>query len=111
MNTQGWLRGLMAKNMEDELFVRHVAECLSKEFDLPVNVFEGKDEYAIRLDQYEVTISKATANELRKRGAYTLDRMLLDELKKKGLEFSNDRSQYIRYCYEIFYEDSEGNLY
>ncbi|HHU90425.1 MAG TPA: hypothetical protein GXZ22_05150 [Clostridiaceae bacterium] len=111
MNTQGWLRGLMAKNMGDGKFVRHVAECLSREFDLPVDVFEGKDDYTIRLDRYEVTISKYAVNELRNRGAYALDKMLMDKLKEKGFEFDNERSQYIRYCYGIFYKDPEGNWY
>lgn len=111
MNTQGWLRGIMAKNMEDEVFVRHVTECLSREFELPVNVFEGKDDYIIKLDQYEVTVSKDAAKELRNRGAYTLDKILLDKLREKGFEFNNERSQYTRYCYGIFYRDSEGNLY
>lgn len=111
MNTQGWLRGLMAKNMEDEKYVRHVAECLSREFELPVIVFERKEDYTIRLAQYEVTVSEDAVNELRNRGAYALDKILMDKLKERGFEFNTERSQYIRYCYGIFYKDSEGNLY
>jgi hypothetical protein len=78
---------------------------------MPVNVFEGKDDYTIRLDQYEVIISKDAVNELRNRGAYALDKILMDKLKERGFDFNTERSQYIRYCYGIFYKDSEGNLY
>ena len=85
MNTQGWIRGLVAKNMEDGSFIRHVAKCFSREFDLLVKVYEGEDDYIIKLDQYEITISKDAVNKLRNKGAYELDKMLLDKLKEKGL--------------------------
>ncbi|NMA65295.1 MAG: hypothetical protein GX957_03520 [Clostridiaceae bacterium] len=84
MNTQGWIRGIMAKNMESDKFLRHVAECFSREFGMPVKVIEKDEEYLIKLDQYEDTITKNAVHELKKRGAYTLDETLLDKLRKKG---------------------------
>ncbi|NLX76450.1 MAG: hypothetical protein GXZ01_03610 [Clostridiaceae bacterium] len=108
MNTQGWIRGLMAKNMEDDKFVRHVADCLSMEFELPVEVIEG---YTIRLGQYEIAVTKEEAKNLKNSGAYELDKVLMEKLKEKGFGFDNERSQYVRYCYSIFYKDSKGRLY
>ena len=102
MNTQGWIRGLMAKNMEDGKFLEHVTECLSGEFEMPAEIIRNADVYLIKLGNYNLTLSKYEVNEKRSRGPYTLDRVVLDRLKENGLEFDQRRSQYIRYCYGIF---------
>jgi len=102
MNTQGWIRGFMAKNMETDKFLYHVVECLSREFGKDSHITDADEEFTIKLDAYECSISMESATILKKRGAYVLDKYLLDQLRAKGFEFEVTRSQYIRYCYNIF---------
>lgn len=61
------------------------------------------------MDGYDVSIDKAKAEELQQKGAYALDKFLLDELRKQGFIFSEERSQYIRYCYGLFNYKVDGS--
>lgn len=60
------------------------------------------DNFIISIDKFELTIDKETAKRLQKRSPYALDKYILNTLKEQGLEFDKRRSQYIRYCYNIF---------
>lgn len=111
MNTQGWMRGLMAKNMEGDKFVEHVADCLGREFGLEVGTIKQKEMYVVKLGIYDVSIPADEAAALKSKSPYSLDKYILDQLIAKGLEFDKYRSQYIRYCYGLFYRDTEGCVY
>ncbi|MGE5678182.1 MAG: hypothetical protein ACM3ZR_09035 [Pseudomonadota bacterium] len=102
MNTQGWIRATMAKNMEVEKFLQHVAECLGREFDLCSEVIKCNDKYIIKLGGYECVIDSEKVSELKAKSPYALDRYLLDRLRTMDFDFDMNRSQYIRYCYNIF---------
>jgi len=102
MNTQGWIRGTMAKNMDTEKFLYHVVECLGREFetDSQIRIFEG--EYIVKLGGHECRISPEKSAALQQKSPYALDRYLLDQLRGQGFDFEVTRSQYIRYCFNIF---------
>lgn len=103
MNTQGWIRGYMAKNMEEEKFLEHLVECLGREFEMESGISREEDRYLIKLGAYESQIDAADLCRIQLKGAYCLDAYLLDQLQSKGFEFDKYRSQYIRYAYGNFY--------
>ena len=104
MNTQGWIRGMVAKNMEPEKFFYHVVECFGREFEVSSSANKTDGGYSIKLGEYECSVSLEKAASLQQKGAYTLDRYLLDQFRAKGFDFEVTRSQYIMYCYNIFPE-------
>lgn len=111
MNTQGWIRGYMAKNMGEERFLLHVVECFEREFEMNSSVEKEEDIYFVRLGAYEAKINAADLWRLKLRGAYCLDKHILDQLQSKGFEFDKYRSQYIRYVYGNFYRAEDGTVY
>ena len=111
MNTQGWIRGIMAKNMEPEKFLAHVAECLEREFEMESGINRKEDLYLIRLGAYKIQVNDADLSKLKLKGAYCLDAYLLDQLQSQGFEFDKHRSQYIRYVYGNFYRTKDGCVY
>jgi len=102
MNTQGWIRGYMAKNMEEEKFLHHVVECLEREFEIASSISKTNDGYIVKQGDHKCSISIENLASLKKKGAYALDRYILDQFRGKGFDFEMTRSQYIRYCYGIF---------
>ena len=102
MNTQGWIRGMMAKNMEAEKFLHHVTECLGREFRMDSQIREFEAEYIVKLRAHECIIGLEKASELQQKSPYALDRYLLDQFRGQGFNFEVTRSQYIRYCYGVF---------
>lgn len=111
MNTQGWIRGYMAKNMEEEKFLAHVAECFKREFEMDSSVEREEDKYYIKLGAYETQINAADLCSLKLKGAYCLDAFLIDQLQSRGFGFDKYRSQYIRYVYGNFYRAEDGAVY
>lgn len=102
INTQGWIRGYIAKNSSVEKFIETVITTISKEFDFDFKLKENKNSFLLCIDRYEILISKSTVENLQKRSPYALDKYILNALQEQGLEFDKRRSQYIRYCYDIF---------
>lgn len=78
MNTQGWIRGTMAKNMEEEKFLYHVVDCFEREFEMDSSVEREEDIYLIRLGSYETQVNASNLRSLKLKGAYCLDAYLLD---------------------------------
>lgn len=102
MNNQGWIRGIMAKNMETKKFITHVMTCLQREFGvLTDNCISGQYIY-ISLGQHETMITMFEAKNKQARSAYALDKHILEKLKEEGFEFDVMRSQYIMNCYNIY---------
>ncbi|WP_461207591.1 hypothetical protein [Clostridium sp. DL1XJH146] len=102
MNTQGWIRGLIAHNRPLDDFIKYVLTTIGKEFDINVN-YKRKDNenivFCIDKVQFEISLDKLQY--LQSKGPYALDRYILDYLKERGFEFDINRSQYIRYCYGL----------
>ncbi|MCM0647352.1 hypothetical protein NBE98_03050 [Clostridium swellfunianum] len=100
MNSTGYIRGYMSKNMSAERFIQVVAEALSKEFEEEVKVnTKLKDEYEILFKDYKASINTELINELKSKSPYAVDKFLLQEFKKQGFTFDENRSQYISYCW------------
>ena len=57
MNTQGWIRGYMAKNMEEEKFLHHVVECLEREFEIASSISKTNDGYIVKQGDHKCSIS------------------------------------------------------
>lgn len=111
MNTTGFLRGYMSKNMNSERFIEVVREALSREFEEEVKLEKIDNEFKITMRNYNITMSKELIDRIK--GAYSIDRYILDEFKKQGFEFDKNRSQYIQYCYGInlrAYKKEDDNM-
>jgi hypothetical protein len=99
MNTTGFIRGYMAKNMSEESFIIVVAEALSREFEEEVNtIFISQNEYLILFKEYRGSINTNLIEELKSKSPYGVDKFLLQEFRKQCFSFDEDRSQYIMYC-------------
>jgi hypothetical protein len=101
LNTSGIQRGYMAKNMKAEEFIKVVINALSKEFgrELKMEIIND-NEFRITLDNYEVIMSNELINKLK--SPYGVDRFILEAFERQGFKFDRNRSQYIRYCFEIY---------
>jgi hypothetical protein len=111
LNTQGWIRGLMAKNQNEEKFFEHVVTCLGREFEIESSLVKQKDNYIVDLGSYSVIVPNTTVAILKSKGPYCLDAYILDKLQAEGYRFDKYRSQYVRYCYELFYRTESGSVY
>ncbi len=100
MNTSGYIRGYMAKNMKAEDFIKVVVSALNREFK---EVKEGvqleniNDEFTITMKKYNITMSKEHIDKLK--SPYGIDKYILEEFEKQGFTFEKNRSQYIQYCF------------
>lgn len=100
MNTLGFQRGYMAKNMRAEDFIKVVARAVSREFQKGVNLDKTKNnEFIISLGEYKTILSKEFIDEHKTQ--YGLDRFILEDFEKQGFKFEINRSQYVQYCFGI----------
>lgn len=106
MNTQGWIRGLIAFNSPLDKFLTFVTNTISKEFEFEANIIKDDNSYILCFDKYKIEILKKDITNLQKKGPYALDKYLLESFKKQGLKFDYHRSQYIEYCYGIMYSSA-----
>lgn len=101
MNTTGFIRGYMAKNMNDDDFIKIVVAALSREFEEDVKLKNvNKDEFLISIKDYKVILSKELIKKLK--GPYGIDKFILEEYENQGFNLNKNRSQYIRYCFGIY---------
>ncbi len=107
MNSSGYIRAIMAVNLTEEKFLMVVADIIGKEFNEDISVIEIlKDEFLITMNNYSTIISKDHVRTLKGPiGPYRLDRYILNDFQIQGLTFEKTRSQYIRYVFNIFYEN------
>lgn len=95
MNTTGFLRGYMAKNMSAQKFINVVIDGIAKEFEDEVAIdIISKEEYEIVFKKYRFIISNKVIDELKSKSPYAVDKFLLMEFKKQGFDFDEERSQY-----------------
>lgn len=104
MNSSGWLRSMMAANMEMEEFLLRVADIIGREFEKDVLVMEiMKGEYMIGFGDYRIFISRDMVEQLKGPiGPYRLDKYILNDFIIQGFRFDKRRSQYIRNVYGVF---------
>lgn len=98
MNTSGFIRGYMAKNMKAEEFIEVITKALSREFEEKVELKKENNNFKILMKDFEITISKDIIEKMQK-DPYSIDKYILDEFSKQGFNFDKNRSQYIKYCY------------
>ena len=100
MNTSGYIRGYMSKNMKAEEFIVVVVSALNKEFveiKNRVRLDKINDEFIVTMDEYVITLSKELIAKLK--SPYRVDKYILEEFEKQGFNFDRNRSQYIQYCF------------
>lgn len=102
MNTQGWMRGLIAFNSPLDKFVNFVSNTISKEFELKLKVIKENKSYIFCFDIYKIEVSVQELIFLQEKGPYALDKFILESLKTQGFKFNINKSQYIEYCYGIY---------
>lgn len=74
MNTTGFIRGYMAKNMSREKFLKLAAETISKEFGGTIIVNNTcQDAYEILFKGYRSVITNKKIDELKSKSPYELD--------------------------------------
>ena len=94
MNSNGFARGLMAKNSNEVDFLKHVASVVErqlKEWDekYEVMVIKGLHyEFVVNHndDFYHLQLSDQDIHELQKKSPYALDRKIWRELENQGLK-------------------------
>lgn len=98
MNTTGFIRGYMSKNMNDKDFIKVVATAISREFGEEVQLVNIDDyTFIIKMNNYKIIMSKRLINSLK--SPYGIDRFILEQFENQGFEFDRNRSQYIQYCF------------
>ncbi len=97
MNTSGLIRGYMSKNMNAEEFIEVVSKAISREFEEEVLLEQENNSFKITMKDYQISMSKELVE--RMQSPYSVDRYVLEEFRKQGLDFNRNRSQYIQYCY------------
>ncbi|MFS0824769.1 hypothetical protein [Bacillus sp. 1P02SD] len=107
MNTSGFLRGMMSKNMEEEKFLIHVATCIEQElqeWDPDGKVIVVRlENYVLfvlgKLDSYQLTITETELTTLQQRGPYALDRKIWRDLEQQGLQIIRGSGNYLGYVF------------
>lgn len=109
MNSTGFIRGYMAKNMAKEKFLEHVVWVLERQLqewdeNYQVNIIE-RDNYIITVHHHKVTIaitlSASKLESLQAASPYALDRYLWTELKNKGLQLKDKNGNYLDYVFPV----------
>jgi hypothetical protein len=99
VNTSGWVRGYISHNSPVDKFISFVCSTIGSEFDTLVEAIKENNNYIFIMDKYIIKLSKDELKYLQNKGAYTLDKYILDRFLEQGFEFNKHRSQYIEYCY------------
>ena len=109
MNTSGYIRGYMAKNMSTEKFMNVVFNALSREFEEEELTLEiTNDDFQITMGDYQTVLDKAFVEE--HQSPYGIDRYILKEFEKQGFHLDINRSQYVQYCFGIHHGATVSDL-
>lgn len=100
MNSTGFSRGYMAKNMSAEDFIKVVVKALSTEFEEEVKLEKMNDGFEIVMNDYSITMSKEHIEKIK--SPYRVDRYIIEELEKQGFIFDRNRSQYVQSCFGLY---------
>lgn len=104
MNSSGWLRSIIAVNMDAEKYLIHVADTIGREFEKEVLVMEiMKDDYMVSFGEYTTIISKDMVEKLKMDfDPYKVDKYILNDFRIQGHKFDKRRSGYIRNVFGVF---------
>nr|WP_307991528.1 hypothetical protein [uncultured Niameybacter sp.] len=98
MNTQGWIRGLIAHNVSAEKYMKWVCNVLSRELLTKIDVSVGQDSIMLQIAGKQLLITNEEISTLQKRSNYALDRALLLRFETLGIKVNPSQSQYLNYC-------------
>ncbi|MCP8615978.1 hypothetical protein [Salirhabdus salicampi] len=104
-------RGFMAKQMDIDVFTRHVLDCIRRELkeqgrivlaeinkhgngNVEIRIREGKESYFLMTNWGELRA-------LKKKNPYAVDRMLLQKLEEAGLKIEERDSQYLQTVLQV----------
>jgi len=111
LNSTGFVRGMMSKSMETEMYLTHVVETIDRQLE------KWDEHYEVKLQQdlldetsYEVTVHLedithrvhldfSTVATLQDKSPYSLDRHIWESLKSKGLVIEQKHGDYLDKCY------------
>lgn len=107
MNTTGFIRGLMSKNVSSEDYLKHVTTTVEQqlqEWDPSYEVFVMKlSNYEIivkkELQYYNLTLPEAEVIALQDKSPYSLDRKIWSELVDQGLQLVWGTGNYLEYVF------------
>lgn len=104
MDDSGRIRFDMADQYNEEMFLKEVADTISKEFDKEIIVLEiGEGRYIINFGEYSLELTKQMIKKLKTPLApYKLDRFILESFEVEGFEFDKRRSEYTREVFSLF---------
>lgn len=104
MNTTGFIRGYMAKNMDAERYLKVVIEAIEKEFQWEVTCEQelnyNEIKYILTIEKtYIVKLDVDMLKKLQEKSPYSLDKYIYEKLIEQGVDIDKARSQYIQYCF------------
>ena len=111
MNSTGFVRGMMSKSMETEMYLTHVVKTIRRQLE------KWDERYEVKLQQdlldetsyevnviledvtYHVHLDFPTVVALQDKSSYSLDRHIWESLKSKGLMIEKTHGDYLDKCY------------
>ncbi|MCC3359127.1 hypothetical protein [Bacillus sp. REN16] len=107
MNTSGFIRGLMSRNMEGEKFFIHVATFIEQQlqewdpdFKVFVMMLENYEMFVTgKQESLQLTMTDTEIITLQQRDPYALDRKIWREMEQEGLQIRRGSGNYLSYVF------------
>jgi len=111
LNSTGFLRGMMSKSTEQEVYLKHVVNTIGRQLDKWDERYEVKllqnllDETSydviVKLEDktYKINLELPLVESLQNKSPYSLDRHIWESLKKEGLTIEKTHGDYLDKCY------------
>ncbi|MDQ0257052.1 hypothetical protein J2S74_004497 [Evansella vedderi] len=107
MNTTGFIRGLMSKNVSNEDYLKHVTSTVEQqlqEWDPEYKVFVMKlSNYEIivkkEFQYYQLSLPETELSALQNKSPYSLDKKIWSELVHQGLHLEWGPGNYLEYVF------------
>jgi len=111
VNSTGFVRGMMSKSMETEMYLTHVVKTIRRQLE------NWDERYEVKLQQdlleetnyevnvtledktYRIHLDYPTVAALQDKSPYSLDRHIWESLKSKGLVIEKTHGDYLDKCY------------
>lgn len=111
LNSTGFVRGMMSKSTETEIYLKHVVETIARQLEMwdehyDVKLFqdlldEKKYEVIVTLEEktYHLHLELSLAAALQDKSPYSLDRYIWERLKEEGLVIEKTHGNYLEKCF------------
>ena len=111
MNSTGFVRGMMSKSTEPEVYLKHVVNTVGRQLDkwdedyevslLQDLLDETSYDMVVRLEDkiYQVNLELSHIAVLQNKSPYSLDRHIWEGLQAEGLTIEKTHRDYIDKCY------------